>query len=91
MRRSRAALLLGSAILAACSSTPSNKGTLATLRDVPADTADVRVEGGLDTAMQSYQKFLEETPESAQSPEAMASRGPEDREAIRHQRRRRVA
>ena len=71
MRRSRAALLLGSAILAACSSTPSNKGTLATLRDVPADTADVRVEGGLDTAMQSYQKFLEETPESAQSPEAM--------------------
>ena len=70
MRLSRSALILGSTLLVACSSNPS-KDTLATLRDVPADTADVHVEGGLDTAMQSYQQFLEETPESAQSPEAM--------------------
>jgi TolA-binding protein len=30
-----------------------------------------RVEGGLEKAMESYQRFLEETPESAQAPEAM--------------------
>lgn len=66
----RAALLLGSTLLVACSGN-SNKDTLATLRDVPADTQDVQVEGGLDAAMQSYQRFLEQTPESAQAPEAM--------------------
>ncbi|MGH8187648.1 MAG: hypothetical protein ACREUC_13895 [Steroidobacteraceae bacterium] len=71
MRPVRAAIaILGAALLAACSSAP-DKGTLATLRSVPADTADVQVDGGLDTAMQSYQRFLEETPESARTPEAM--------------------
>jgi TolA-binding protein len=56
--------------LAACSGN-SSKDTLATLRNVPADTQDVQVEGGLDAAMQSYQRFLEQTPESARSAEAM--------------------
>ena len=31
----------------------------------------MKVEGGLDTAMQSYQRFLEETPETQRTPEAM--------------------
>ncbi|MDY6947369.1 MAG: tetratricopeptide repeat protein, partial [Pseudomonadota bacterium] len=68
--RSRVALLVGSALLAACSGN-SSKDTLATLRNVPADTQDVQVQGGLDAAMQSYQRFLEQTPESVQAPEAM--------------------
>jgi TolA-binding protein len=70
MRPSRVALAVASALLVACSGN-SSKDTLATLRDMPADTQDVQVEGGLDSAMLSYQRFLEETPESAQSAEAM--------------------
>lgn len=69
-RSYRALSLVGAAVLAACSSTPQ-KDTLATLRNVPADLQDVKVEGGLDTAMQSYQRFLEETPETQRTPEAM--------------------
>jgi cellulose synthase operon protein C len=66
----RASLLIGAAILAACSSGPQ-KGTLATLHKVAPDLQDVKVEGGLDTAMHSYQRFLEETPETQRTPEAM--------------------
>jgi tetratricopeptide (TPR) repeat protein len=71
MTRSRRALsLVGAAALAACSSAPP-KDTLATLHRVSPDLQDVKVEGGLDTAMQSYQRFLEETPETQRTPEAM--------------------
>jgi tetratricopeptide (TPR) repeat protein len=71
MTRSRRVLtLVGAAVLAACSSAPQ-KDTLATLHDVPPDLQDVKVEGSLDTAMQSYQRFLEETPETQRTPEAM--------------------
>ncbi|HEX4972480.1 MAG TPA: tetratricopeptide repeat protein, partial [Steroidobacteraceae bacterium] len=71
MIRSRHALtLVGAAVLAACSSTPQ-KDTLATLHKVAPDLQDVKVEGGLDTAMQSYQRFLQETPETQRTPEAM--------------------
>jgi TolA-binding protein len=71
MTRSRRALsLVGAAVLAACSSAPQ-KDTLATLHKVSPDLQDVKVEGGLDTAMQSYQRFLEETPETQRTPEAM--------------------
>lgn len=69
-RSYRALSLLGAAVLAACSGAPQ-KDTLATLHKVPADLQDVKVEGGLDTAMQSYQRFLEETPETQRTPEAM--------------------
>src|SRR5215510_15128444 len=71
MTRSRHALtLISAAVLAACSSAPQ-KDTLATLHKVSPDLQDVKVEGGLDTAMQSYQRFLEETPETQRTPEAM--------------------
>lgn len=70
MRPSRIALAVASALLVACSHN-SSKDTLATLHDVPADTQDVQVEGGLEAAMQSYQRFLAESPESTQSAEAM--------------------
>src|SRR5499427_5056209 len=46
-------------------------GTLAELRNVHPDEQDVKVEQGLEQAMQQYRRFLDETPESAMTPEAM--------------------
>src|SRR5260370_29629710 len=46
-------------------------GTLATLRNVRPDVQDVKVEQGLDQAMQHYRRFLEEAPETGMTPEAM--------------------
>src|SRR5499425_2796626 len=61
--------------LAGCAAraTPTNKtaGTLAELRNVRPDEQDVKVEQGLDQAMQQYRRFLEEAPETAMTPEAM--------------------
>jgi tetratricopeptide (TPR) repeat protein len=57
-------------VLAACAETP-DKETLASLKQVKADTTDAQVTAGLDKAMESYRRFLDETPESALSPEAM--------------------
>lgn len=70
MRSRHASLLVSAAILAACSGAPP-KDTLATLHKVTPDLNDVKVEGGLDTAMHSYQRFLAETPETQRTPEAM--------------------
>src|SRR5258708_5471875 len=46
-------------------------GTLVTLRNVRPDLQDVKVEQGLDQAMQQYRRFLEQSPETAMTPEAM--------------------
>jgi tetratricopeptide (TPR) repeat protein len=46
-------------------------GTLAELRNVRPDMQEVKVEQGLDQAMQQYRRFLEEAPETAMTPEAM--------------------
>src|SRR5215831_9422200 len=46
-------------------------GTLAALRNVRPDVQEVKVEQGLDQAMQQYRRFLEEAPETAMTPEAM--------------------
>jgi tetratricopeptide (TPR) repeat protein len=46
-------------------------GTLAELRNMRPDVQDMRVEQGLDQAMQNYRRFLDETPETAMTPEAM--------------------
>jgi cellulose synthase operon protein C len=70
MRLVRVQLLLCSTLLVACASR-QDKDTLASLRTVAPDTQDVQVDGGLDTAMHSYRRFLEETPETARTPEAM--------------------
>ncbi len=57
-------------ILLACSSV-GKKGTIAQLRDVQIEIKEVQIEGGLAKAMESYQRFLKETPASAMSPEAI--------------------
>jgi tetratricopeptide (TPR) repeat protein len=66
----RIGFVLTSAALAACASSPE-RDTLAELHTVPADVEDVEIEGGLETAMQSYRRFLEATPTSRMAPEAM--------------------
>ena len=46
-------------------------GTLADLRNVRPDVQEAKVEQGLDEAMQRYRRFLNETQETAMTPEAM--------------------
>src|SRR6266478_5096212 len=46
-------------------------GTLAELRNVRPDVQEVKVEQGLDQAMQQYRRFLQEAPETAMTPEAI--------------------
>ena len=58
------------ALLAACAHS-ERAGTLATLHRVQPDTTDVRVDDGLQKAVQGYRQFLQETPASDLTPEAM--------------------
>ncbi|HYV18671.1 MAG TPA: tetratricopeptide repeat protein [Verrucomicrobiae bacterium] len=71
MRRYAVPMLLAPVLLAGCASTPKQGGTLAELHHVEPDLKDATVDQGLDQAMQAYRKFLEETPVSAMTPEAM--------------------
>ncbi|MFO7619890.1 MAG: tetratricopeptide repeat protein [Bacteroidales bacterium] len=56
--------------LVACAST-DNKNTIASLRDRRIEIKEEKIEGGLEKAMASYQRFVEESPESALKPEAI--------------------
>ena len=73
LRSAPAALAL--AFMAGCAARvtkPVNTaGTLADLRKARPDVQDVKVEQGLEQAMQNYRRFLEESPETAMTPEAM--------------------
>lgn len=62
--------LLVPVFAASCAST-SDHDTLADLRDISIDVKEEVIEGGFDKAIASYQRFLEETPESAMTPEAI--------------------
>lgn len=66
----RFVLLIVLLTLSSCS-TGVNKGSIGQLRGVKVDLSDAKIEGGFEKAMQSYQKFLEQTPESAMTPEAL--------------------
>ena len=48
-----------------------DNGTIADLRDIDVEIVDTRIEGGLEKAMKSYQRFLQQTPESAMTPDAI--------------------
>src|SRR2546428_8522073 len=76
LRSAPAVLALG--FLAGCAAranktvgTSGTSGTLAELRNVRPDVQEVKVEQGLEQAMQNYRRFLDETPETAMTPEAM--------------------
>jgi tetratricopeptide (TPR) repeat protein len=73
MRRLAIPLVLAPALAAGCAGRPDGlqRATLAELHDVRPDLQEARVEQGLDQAMEGYRRFLEETPETAMTPEAM--------------------
>lgn len=58
------------AVLTACQ-TVSSRETIAHLRKMKIEVKEERIEGGLEKAMESYQRFLDDTPESALTPAAM--------------------
>jgi len=75
MRRLSIPIVLWLAFMAGCAArtnkTVGTAGTLAELRNVRPDVQEVKVEQGLEQAMQNYRRFLEETPETTMTPEAM--------------------
>src|SRR5881296_2621632 len=75
MRRLSIPIVLWLASMAGCAArtnkTVGTAGTLAELRKVRPDVQEVKVEQGLEQAMQNYRRFLEETPETTMTPEAM--------------------
>jgi tetratricopeptide (TPR) repeat protein len=64
------AVLLASAFLAACATT-EDRATLAQLHHMKIEIKEARVEGGIDKAIEGYQRFLAETGDSKLVPEAM--------------------
>src|SRR6266516_2684274 len=75
MRRLSIPIVLWLAFMAGCAARTNKPvgtaGTLAELRNVRPDVQEVKVEQGLEQAMQNYRRFLEETPETTMTPEAM--------------------
>src|SRR5687768_10896027 len=73
MRRPAFPLLLAPALLVGCAAhhDKATPGTLADLRQVKPDLQEARIDEGLEQAMQNYRRFLEETPETAMTPEAI--------------------
>lgn len=61
---------LFSLVLLGCG-TFNQQGTISELNDVQPELKDTRIEDGLDKAMASYQHYLQKTPESEMTPEAM--------------------
>ncbi len=66
-------MVLAPALLVGCASHSgkATQATLAELRNLRPDLQEAKVEQGLDQAMKGYRRFLEETPETAMTSEAM--------------------
>ena len=73
MRRLTLTLALVPVLLVGCAQhrEETTSETLAELRDASPDLQEAQAEQGLEQAMQGYRRFLEETPETAMTPEAM--------------------
>src|SRR4030066_185132 len=72
MNRIRLFLCAAPLMLAACASVSDrDRNTIATLRHVHMEIKEEKIEGGREKAMLSYQRFLEDTPDSALTPEAI--------------------
>jgi TolA-binding protein len=57
-------------MLVACASL-TQKDTIAQLRREHVEVKEEKIEGGLEKAMQSYQRFLQDSPDSPMAPEAI--------------------
>lgn len=61
---------LGTLVAGGCA-TVEDQGTLAELQQKQPDVAEIHLDDSLQRAAQSYRRYLEETPESSLTPEAM--------------------
>jgi tetratricopeptide (TPR) repeat protein len=73
MRRLTIPMVLALAFTVGCAARAKKNtvGTLAELHDVRPDVQEVKVEHGLDQALQQYRQFVDETPQTPMTPEAM--------------------
>jgi tetratricopeptide (TPR) repeat protein len=71
MNRHRRIVLLLPLMLIGCQSGIDQRGTIAQLRNVKIEIQEEQLEGGLEKAIEGYQRFLAETPDSALTPEAI--------------------
>jgi cellulose synthase operon protein C len=73
MRRHAIPIVLASAFLGGCTAhhKPPTQGTLADLHKVPPDVQEAETKESVDQAMQHYRKFLDESPETPMTPEAI--------------------
>src|SRR5207302_11273719 len=75
MRHLAIPIVIAPVFMVGCAARPikpvGTPGTLAELRNVRPDLQEVKVQQGLDKAMQQYRRFLEEAPETTMTPEAM--------------------
>src|ERR1700727_767066 len=74
MRRHTIPIVLASAFLGGCAAQhkpATTQGTLAELHKVAPDVQEVETQQSVDQAMQQYRKFLEESPETPMTPEAI--------------------
>jgi len=72
MRRLTIPMALALALMIGCAArAKKTTGTLAQLHDVKPDVQEAKIEHGLDQALQHYREFVDETPQTAMTPEAM--------------------
>jgi tetratricopeptide (TPR) repeat protein len=74
MRRRAIPIVLASAFLGGCTAhhkPVSTQGTLADLQKVAPDVKDAETKESVDQAMEHYRKFLDESPETPMTPEAI--------------------
>ena len=74
MRRHAIPIVLASAFLGGCTAhhkPPNTQGTLADLHKVAPDVKEAETKESVDQAMQQYRKFLEDSPETPMTPEAI--------------------
>ncbi|MEJ2689316.1 MAG: tetratricopeptide repeat protein, partial [Deltaproteobacteria bacterium] len=71
MNRVRLLVFLIPLFLVACSTAVNDQETIGKLRNMHVELEEDKIDGGLEKAMESYQRFLEETPDSSLTPEAI--------------------
>ena len=72
MRRLTIPIVLAPALLVGCAAHhKATRATLADLHNMRPDVQEAKVDQGLEQAMQNYRRFLDETPQTAMTPEAI--------------------
>src|SRR5215813_9727420 len=74
MRNRTIPILLASAFLSGCAAhhkPVATQGTLADLHNVAPDVKEAETQQSVDKAMEQYRKFLDESPETPMTPEAI--------------------